>query len=51
MLQTKDEELFQQLLHSKTIWLCVSCQNCIERCPMSIDIPQIMFLLCRPAAT
>lgn len=42
MLQTRDEELFQQLLNSKTIWLCVSCQNCIERCPMSIDIPQIM---------
>ena len=42
MLQTRDEELLQQLLNSKTIWLCVSCQNCIERCPMSIDIPQIM---------
>ena len=42
ILQTKDEELLQQLFNSKTIWLCVSCQNCIERCPMSIDIPQIM---------
>jgi heterodisulfide reductase subunit C len=42
MLQTKDEELMQTLLHSKTIWLCVSCQNCVTRCPMSIDIPQIM---------
>jgi heterodisulfide reductase subunit C len=42
MLQTRDEELLQQLLNSKSIWLCVSCQNCVERCPMSIDIPQIM---------
>lgn len=42
MLQTKDEDLLQQLLRSKTIWLCVSCQNCVERCPMSIDIPLIM---------
>jgi heterodisulfide reductase subunit C2 len=42
MLQTKEEGLLQQLLNSKTIWLCVSCQNCVERCPMSIDIPKIM---------
>jgi heterodisulfide reductase subunit C len=42
MLQTKDESSMQTLLHSKTIWLCVSCQNCVTRCPMSIDIPQIM---------
>ncbi|MFA6335402.1 MAG: 4Fe-4S dicluster domain-containing protein [Bacteroidales bacterium] len=42
MLQRGDESLMQQLLHSKTIWLCVSCQNCVTRCPMQIDIPQIM---------
>ena len=42
MLQTKDEELFQQLLRSKTIWLCVTCENCVTRCPMQINIPEIM---------
>ena len=42
MLQTRDEELFQQLLHSKSIWLCVTCENCVSRCPMQINIPEIM---------
>ena len=42
LLQTADEKVMEQLLHSKTIWLCVSCQNCVTRCPMEIDIPQIM---------
>jgi heterodisulfide reductase subunit C len=31
-----------QLLHSSTIWLCVACQTCNERCPREIDIPRIM---------
>jgi len=42
MLQTQDEALLQELLHSQTIWLCVTCQNCVTRCPMQIDIPHIM---------
>ncbi len=42
MLQIGDETFIQQLLRSKTIWLCVSCQNCVTRCPMQIDIPAIM---------
>lgn len=42
MLQTKNEENFQKVLQSETIWLCVSCQNCVTRCPMEIDIPSLM---------
>lgn len=42
MLQTNDEKNFNSLLQSETIWLCVSCQNCLTRCPMQIDIPKIM---------
>ena len=42
MLQTNDISNFNSLLKSETIWLCVSCQNCLTRCPMEIDIPQLM---------
>jgi len=39
MLQTGDKELEQKILKSYTIWLCVSCEMCYQRCPMEIDIP------------
>ena len=42
MLQVEDEETDRALLQSETIWLCVSCETCISRCPMEIDIPQVM---------
>ena len=42
MLQTGDEKNYTRLLHSQSIWLCISCQNCLTRCPMQIDIPQLM---------
>jgi len=42
MLQTNDTKNYREILSSKTIWLCVSCQNCLTRCPMEIDIPQLM---------
>ena len=42
MLQTGNEEYYNQILNSQSIWLCVSCQNCVTRCPMEIDVPQLM---------
>lgn len=42
MLQAGRAEDFDALLRSETIWLCASCQNCLERCPMRIDIPALM---------
>ena len=42
MLQTDDPIHFDKLLKSMTIWLCVSCEMCLTRCPMEIDIPVIM---------
>jgi heterodisulfide reductase subunit C len=42
MLQTEDPAQFQKLLGSMTIWLCVSCEMCVTRCPMEIDIPTLM---------
>ncbi|MDR3218816.1 MAG: 4Fe-4S dicluster domain-containing protein [Dysgonamonadaceae bacterium] len=42
MLQTNNKENYGKILASETIWLCVSCQNCLTRCPMEIDIPRLM---------
>jgi heterodisulfide reductase subunit B len=30
------------VLHSKTIWLCASCETCSTRCPQGLDLPRIM---------
>ena len=32
----------QEVLNSKTIWLCASCFTCAERCPRDINITKIM---------
>jgi len=42
MLQTNDADSYRKILSSESIWLCVSCQNCLTRCPMEIDIPLLM---------
>ncbi len=42
LLQTEDPENDKKLLKSQTIWLCVSCEMCLSRCPMEIDIPKAM---------
>ncbi|MBO7729441.1 MAG: 4Fe-4S dicluster domain-containing protein [Lachnospiraceae bacterium] len=31
-----------EVLRSKTIWLCASCHTCVERCPHDIDIPTLI---------
>ncbi len=42
MLQTEDTRMDEEILRSQAIWLCASCEMCISRCPMEIDIPKIM---------
>jgi len=42
MLQTEDEVQLDKVLRSMTIWLCLSCEMCLTRCPMEIDIPSLM---------
>ena len=42
MLQTNSKDNYQKILASESVWLCISCQNCLTRCPMQIDIPQLM---------
>ena len=34
-----------QVLNSKTIWLCLSCETCITRCPNQVDIARMMDVL------
>jgi heterodisulfide reductase subunit C len=34
--------LVDQLLDSKTIWLCAACQACYTRCPKGVDLSRIM---------
>ena len=45
MLQQDDAKLDKELLQSQTIWLCLSCEMCIGRCPMELDIPKMMDFL------
>ncbi|MEI6123195.1 MAG: 4Fe-4S dicluster domain-containing protein [Bacteroidota bacterium] len=42
LIQTEDPKNDTKLLKSETIWLCVSCEMCLSRCPMEIDIPKVM---------
>jgi heterodisulfide reductase subunit C2 len=32
----------REVLESKAIWLCASCEACTTRCPMGIDIAAVM---------
>ena len=34
--------LDDEVLASRTIWLCASCQTCTTRCPQGIDIARVM---------
>jgi heterodisulfide reductase subunit C2 len=45
MLQTGDPVLEDKVLKSFSIWVCLTCEMCYARCPMSIDIPQMMDFL------
>ena len=42
MLQTGQQ---QQVLRSRTIWMCASCHTCSTRCPNEVDVAHMMDLL------
>ncbi len=42
MLQTGTTVNKEKVLRSYSIWACVTCEQCIARCPMEIDIPKVM---------
>ena len=31
-----------ELMRSKTIWLCATCHMCVDRCPNDIDLPSLI---------
>ena len=45
MLQTGSKDLEEKVLSSFSIWVCLTCEMCFARCPMSIDIPKMMDFL------
>jgi len=45
LLQTEDPANDEKILRSHSIWLCVTCEMCLSRCPMEIDIPSMMDFL------
>ena len=42
LLQTGSPDLEEKVLRSFSIWVCLTCEMCFARCPMSIDIPKVM---------
>ena len=34
--------LKEQVLSSTTIWLCVTCETCVARCPNEVDVLRVM---------
>ncbi len=42
LLQTGDTGNYQKVLSSGAIWICLSCENCVARCPQEVDIPHVM---------
>ena len=45
LLQTEIPVNDEKILRSHSIWLCVTCEMCLSRCPMEIDIPSMMDFL------
>lgn len=35
----------EEVLRSNTPWMCVSCYNCVVRCPQQIQITDVMYAL------
>jgi heterodisulfide reductase subunit C len=35
----------ERLLRSSAIWICVSCETCVTRCPNAVDIPRMIDIL------
>ena len=45
MLQLGLPEIEQKAVGSMTIWLCLTCGQCLARCPKEVDLPKIMDFL------
>jgi heterodisulfide reductase subunit C len=45
LLQTETQANDDKILRSYSIWVCLTCEMCLCRCPMEIDIPSAMDFL------
>jgi heterodisulfide reductase subunit C2 len=45
MLQLRRQDLDERVLGSMAIWLCLTCQTCLSRCPKEVDLPKVMDFL------
>lgn len=41
-IQSNNPELIQKAIRSYSIWLCLSCETCLCRCPMEIETAKVM---------
>jgi heterodisulfide reductase subunit C len=41
--------MLEEILHSRTIWICASCYACTVRCPMGIRVTDTLYALKRLA--
>lgn len=32
----------EEVLETKTVWICASCLTCVARCPKGVDLPRLM---------
>jgi len=42
MIQLEIPELDSKVLSSYSIWLCLTCETCVTRCPQEVDLPKII---------
>lgn len=42
MIQHENPQLDEKVLRSQSIWLCLTCETCVTRCPKEVDLPRIM---------
>jgi len=45
MLQYEQPEIDDMVLGSQSVWLCLTCETCVARCPQEVDLPKIMDVL------
>ena len=41
--------MLEEILESRTIWICASCYSCRVRCPMGIEVTDLLYALKRIA--
>lgn len=50
MLETVILGKYDEILSSELVWLCTSCQSCLERCPQRIEVSELLVELRNLAA-